>query len=86
MTCSSNQIAQAVQEQSLVTRDIHHSVLDIKRLADDSSQGSRHAVQGIIAAREATRGSGAAGAPVPAASRHPANQHRPDQRPTLLAR
>ena len=49
VTASSNQIAQAVQEQSLVTQDIHHSLLDIKRLADDSSQGSRHAVQGIIA-------------------------------------
>lgn len=49
VTAGSNQIAQAVQEQSLVTQDIHHSVLDIKRLADDSSQGSRHAVQGIIA-------------------------------------
>ena len=49
VTAGSNQIAQAMQEQSLVTQDIHHSVLDIKRLADDSSQGSRHAVQGIIA-------------------------------------
>ncbi|MGE6122505.1 methyl-accepting chemotaxis protein [Aeromonas media] len=44
----SSQIAQAVQEQSQVTADIDRSVLSIKTLADDSSQGSRHAVQGII--------------------------------------
>ena len=48
MAAGSNQIAQAVQEQSQVTADIDRSVLSIKTLADDSSQGSRHAVQGII--------------------------------------
>ena len=44
----SSQIAQAVQEQSQVTADIDRSVLSIKTLADDSSLGSRHAVQGIV--------------------------------------
>ncbi len=48
VAAGSNQIAQAVQEQSQVTADIDRSVLSIKTLADDSSQGSRHAVQGII--------------------------------------
>ncbi len=43
----SSQIAQAVQEQSQVTADIDRNVLSIKTLADDSSQGSQHAVQGI---------------------------------------
>ncbi|MFM5881492.1 PAS domain-containing methyl-accepting chemotaxis protein [Aeromonas sanarellii] len=49
VAAGSNQIAQAVQEQSQVTADIDRSVLSIKTLADDSSLGSRHAVQGIIA-------------------------------------
>ena len=48
MAAGSNQIAQAVQEQSQVTADIDRSVLSIKTLADDSSLGSRHAVQGIV--------------------------------------
>ena len=43
----SSQIAQAVQEQSQVTADIDRNVLSIKTLADDSSQGSQHAVHGI---------------------------------------
>ncbi len=37
-----------MQEQSQVTADIDRNELSIKTLADDSSQGSRHAVQGII--------------------------------------
>ena len=45
----SGQIAQAVQEQSQVTLDLNHNVLSIKTLADDSSLGSQHAVQGVIA-------------------------------------
>ncbi|MEG0007846.1 MAG: PAS domain-containing methyl-accepting chemotaxis protein [Aeromonas sp.] len=49
VTAGSNQIAQAVQEQSQVTADIDRSVLSIKHLADDSSQGSQHAVQGVMA-------------------------------------
>ena len=48
VAAGSNQIAQAVQEQSQVTADIDRSVLSIKTLADDSSLGSRHAVQGIV--------------------------------------
>ncbi|MNZ93439.1 Methyl-accepting chemotaxis protein CtpH [compost metagenome] len=48
VAAGSSQIAQAVQEQSQVTLDLNHNVLSIKGLADDSSQGSRHAVQGII--------------------------------------
>ncbi|MGU5847886.1 methyl-accepting chemotaxis protein [Aeromonas hydrophila] len=43
----SSQIALAVQEQSQVTADIDRNVLSIKTLADDSSQGSQHAVKGI---------------------------------------
>ncbi|MNE95055.1 hypothetical protein D3C80_1930970 [compost metagenome] len=49
MAAGSSQIAQAVQEQSQVTMDINRNVLNIKSLADDSSQGSQHAVQGVIA-------------------------------------
>ena len=48
VAAGSNQIAQAVQEQSQVTADIDRSVLSIKTLADDSSLGSRNAVQGIV--------------------------------------
>ncbi|WP_461602259.1 methyl-accepting chemotaxis protein [Aeromonas rivipollensis] len=49
VAAGSNQIALAVQEQSQVTADIDRSVLSIKSLADDSTQGSQHAVQGVIA-------------------------------------
>ncbi|MCH7349793.1 PAS domain-containing methyl-accepting chemotaxis protein [Aeromonas sp. MR7] len=48
VSSGSGQIAQAVQEQSQVTADINRNVLSIKTLADDSSQGSQHAVHGII--------------------------------------
>ena len=48
VSSGSSQIAQAVQEQSQVTADINRNVLSIKTLADDSSQGSQHAVHGII--------------------------------------
>ncbi|AKA16064.1 hypothetical protein FICEBENF_00780 [Aeromonas hydrophila] len=47
ITAGSSQIAQAVLEQSQVTADIDRNVLSIKTLADDSSQGSQHAVHGI---------------------------------------
>ena len=49
VAAGSSQIAQAVQEQSQVTMDINRNVLNIKSLADDSSLGSQHAVQGVIA-------------------------------------
>ncbi|MNH04974.1 Methyl-accepting chemotaxis protein (MCP) signaling domain protein [compost metagenome] len=49
VAAGSSQIAQAVQEQSQVTLDLNHNVLSIKTLADDSSLGSQHAVQGVIA-------------------------------------
>jgi aerotaxis receptor len=49
VAAGSSQIAQAVQEQSQVTMDINRNVLSIKSLADDSSQGSQLAVQGVIA-------------------------------------